>query len=63
VDLEESIDGETTIGDIQLQPFDIVYVPKTWIANANLFVDQYIKGLLMFRGWGLDIGRAIFPND
>ncbi len=53
LDLEESIDGETTIGDIPLQPFDVVYVPKSAIANVNLFVDQYIKGALMFRGWGI----------
>ena len=53
VDLEESIDGETTVGDITLQAFDVVYVPKSWIANANLFVQQYIKDLILFRGWGL----------
>jgi protein involved in polysaccharide export with SLBB domain len=53
VDLEESIDGETTVGDIPLQAFDVVYVPKTWIANANLFVKQYIRDLILFRGWGL----------
>ena len=63
VDLEQSIDGESTVGDIQLQPFDIVYIPKTWIAEANVFVDQHIRGLLMFRGWGIDIGRGIWPNN
>ena len=54
LDLEESIDGETTLGDIPLQPFDVVYVPKSAIANVNLFVKQYIQGVLMFRGWGFD---------
>jgi len=53
VDLEGSIDGDTTTGDIPLQPFDVVYVPKSWIANANLFVQQYIRDLILFRGWGL----------
>ncbi len=53
VDLEESIDGETTVGDIPLQAFDVVYVPKSWIANANLFVDQYINNLILFKGWGV----------
>ncbi len=63
VDLEESIDGETTVGDIPLQAFDVVYVPKSAIANVNLFVNQYITKLLLFKGWGIDIGRAIFPSD
>ncbi len=61
VDLEDSIDGETTLGDIQLQPFDIVYVPKTWIANANLFVKQYINGLLMFKGWSINLNPFLEP--
>ena len=61
LDLEDSIDGETTVGDIQLQPFDIVYVPKTWIANANVFVDQYIRGLLMFRGWSINLNPFLEP--
>ncbi len=63
VDLEQSIDGDTTAGDIPLQAYDVVYVPKTWIANANVFVNQYITKLLLFKGWGIDIGRAVFPND
>ncbi len=54
LDLEESIDGETTMGDIQLQAFDVVFVPKSAIANVNLIVKQYIQGVLMFRGWGFD---------
>ncbi len=62
VDLEESIDGETTMGDIQLYAGDVVYVPKTFIANANLFVKQYISDLLLFKGWGFDFNRVIFPD-
>jgi len=41
--------------DVKLQPHDIVYVPRTWIADANLFVRQYIRDLLMFRGWGISV--------
>jgi len=63
LDLEESIDGETTMGDIQLHVGDVVYVPKTFIANANLFVKQYISQLLLFKGWGFDFNRVIFSND
>lgn len=34
------------VPDIQLQPFDVVFVPRTFIAKANLFVQQYIRDLL-----------------
>ena len=54
IDLEGSIDGATTNGDILLQPFDVVYVPKSAIANANLFMQQYIRGILLFQGWGFN---------
>lgn len=32
--------------DIELQPFDVVFVPRTFIAKANLFVQQYVRDLL-----------------
>jgi protein involved in polysaccharide export with SLBB domain len=32
--------------DILLQPFDIIFVPKTFIAKANQFIRQYIVGML-----------------
>lgn len=35
---------------IALQPSDVVYVPRSPIANANLFVQQYVSDLLLFRG-------------
>ena len=63
LNLEESIDGETTLGDISLQPFDVVFVPKSAIANVNLFVDQYIRGVLMFRGWGFNPNPFFQGND
>jgi protein involved in polysaccharide export with SLBB domain len=45
--------------DLQLQPDDIVYVPKSAIANANKFIDQYIGGLLMFRGWSFGVNQSL----
>jgi polysaccharide export outer membrane protein len=32
--------------DVSLQPFDVVYVPKTFIAKADQFVREYIRDLL-----------------
>ena len=45
--------------DIQLQPDDIVYVPKSAIANANKFISEYIGGLLMFRGWSFGVSQTL----
>ncbi len=33
-------------GDIWLQPFDVVFVPKTRIASANQFVSEYIDKMI-----------------
>jgi polysaccharide export outer membrane protein len=45
--------------DFQLHPDDIVYVPKSAIANANKFIDEYIGGLLMFRGWSFGVSQNL----
>ncbi len=29
--------------DLSLQPFDVVYVPRTRIANVNRWIDQYVR--------------------
>lgn len=34
-----------------LQAHDIVFVPKTAIAEADKFVSQYVEKLLLFKGW------------
>lgn len=43
VNIEKVIDGTDMRQDIALKPFDIVYVPKSAIANVNVWVDQYIR--------------------
>ncbi|HEX6706028.1 MAG TPA: polysaccharide biosynthesis/export family protein [Albitalea sp.] len=35
---------------VALRPSDVLYVPRSPIANANRFVQQYIVDLLLFRG-------------
>ncbi len=48
--------------DFLLQPNDLVYVPMSTIARADIWVDQNIKKLLLFSGWSLgvsaDLGRT-----
>lgn len=43
VNLEKAIDNTDISQDIVLMPNDIVHVPKSGIANLNLWVDQYIR--------------------
>lgn len=50
VDLDAVIRGGENAADFMLQPEDVVYVPKSPIAKANQFVNQYIENLLLFRG-------------
>jgi len=60
VDLENEFYGRSHDAPFQLQSFDIVYVPKSAIAKANKFVDQYIQKLLLFRGFDVSFGYEIW---
>ncbi len=56
VDLETAIDGHATARDIFLQPYDIVFIPRSIIGEINLFVDQFIRQNIApfsayFEGW------------
>ncbi len=41
IDLENALEKPNGNQDIQLRPYDIVYVPRSAIANVNTFIDQY----------------------
>ena len=43
INLEKAVNGTDISQDIILNPYDIVYVPKSSIANLNQWVDQYIR--------------------
>lgn len=60
IDLEKSFYSKNDGMPFQLMPFDIVYVPKSAIAKANKFVDQYIQKLLLFRGFDVGFGYEIW---
>jgi len=42
-DISNILKGENPSQDIALMPFDIVFVPKTTIANVNNWIDTYIR--------------------
>lgn len=44
IDYRKIIDGSDLSQNIMLLPYDIVYVPKSVIANINKFVNEYING-------------------
>jgi len=46
VDLRKVLNGSDLSQDIQLIPYDIVYVPKSNIANVNKFVNEYINSII-----------------
>jgi protein involved in polysaccharide export with SLBB domain len=43
VDVRPVESGEAPDLDVALQPLDMVFVPKSEIANINVFVDQYVR--------------------
>ncbi|NIM99450.1 MAG: sugar transporter [candidate division Zixibacteria bacterium] len=46
LDLLSVVSGKAPGNDVLLKPFDVVYVPKTFIAKANKFVEQYITKMI-----------------
>jgi polysaccharide export outer membrane protein len=59
IDLASVMTGEQIENDIYLMPSDIVYVPKTWIAEAGTFVDQYLRKVLFFDSILGGVGYAL----
>jgi polysaccharide export outer membrane protein len=49
--------------EFKLQPFDIVFVPKSAIAKANKFVKQYIQDLLLVRGVSLGFSYELHADS
>jgi protein involved in polysaccharide export with SLBB domain len=46
IDLASAADGASSAEDVGLMPYDILVVPRSRIANMDLFVQHYIRGLL-----------------
>jgi polysaccharide biosynthesis/export protein len=63
VDLAKVFEGDSSSGDLTLHPDDIVYVPKSGIAKANQFVNQYIEKLLLFRGVSLGFTYELHADN
>lgn len=60
VNMEEVLNNEDPAKDVLLAPFDIVYVPRSSIAEVNKFVDLYIRRNLPV-GFGVGLGWTMNP--
>jgi polysaccharide biosynthesis/export protein PslD len=57
VDIVAYVGGRTP--DVPLQAFDVIFVPKSSIAEVNLFIDQFINRVVPFqRGFTYTVGRT-----
>jgi protein involved in polysaccharide export with SLBB domain len=63
IDLAAVMNANGQGADFQLQPDDIVYVPKSAIAELNKFVSQYIEQLFLFRGVSLGFSYPLRSDD
>jgi polysaccharide biosynthesis/export protein len=63
VDLKTAAYGGSGEGGAPLQAQDVVYVPKSAIAEANKFVKQYIEDLLLFRGVSLGFSYELHSDS
>jgi protein involved in polysaccharide export with SLBB domain len=41
--LDQALSGKDLSADVALRPSDVLHVPKSTIAQMNLFVDQYVR--------------------
>jgi protein involved in polysaccharide export with SLBB domain len=46
LDLARATQGRSFEGDVPLRAYDVLFVPRTPIADLDLFVDQYIRQLI-----------------
>lgn len=53
----------SSASDYTLRQGDLVYVPKSVIARADVWVDQNLRRILLFNGWSIgldsDLGRTV----
>ena len=65
VNMKKVRNGTDLAQDIYLKPFDIVYVPKTAIADVNLWIEQYLNRMVPRIGflYSIPVGRATVGVD
>jgi polysaccharide export outer membrane protein len=60
IDVASILSGTGLDGDVPLQQYDIVFVPKSAVAEVGTFVDLYITRILPFnRGFSYSVSKTI----
>lgn len=57
VNLDQIADSTSPDMKFQLHPGDVVYIPKTGIAKADVWMDQHIRRFLLFNGFSYSLRR------
>lgn len=65
VNIEKVYSGTDLGQDLYLKPFDIVYVPRTAITNANLWIEQYLTRMVPRIGFtaAYPVGSGVMGVD
>ena len=63
INVNSDIYGLETKQAFILHPNDVVFVPKTTIANLDKFVKEYVADLFLFRGIGLGFSYDLRKDD
>lgn len=63
IDLKAILTGAPSAEDVPMHPFDVVYVPRSSIAELGLWVEQYITRILPFdRAFNYTVNRTTTPG-
>ncbi len=62
VNVKAAISGADLSQDLALMPYDVVYVPRSGLAMANLFVDQTIRKMIPV-SFGFRLDRIIYDES
>ena len=63
LDLRPVVEGKSLAADVILQPDDVVYVPQTFIADMEQFIQQVFGGLLPIPTLFRETYEAIYIRD
>ena len=55
LDLKRVFDVGDMSSAIMIKPYDVLYVPKTYIGDIRLFIDQYLSVILDFKAFATSI--------
>ncbi len=56
LDLKRILDVGDMGSAIMVKPYDVIYVPRTYIGDVNLFIDQYLGAITNFKAF-VDLWR------